>query len=390
MKKVLSVILVAVMLACCIPFTAFALPQETLAAGAFSETDPNSPDFKRLESGREYIINSGVTVTIPAERSLDIPTNSRLTVEHGGTLDVLGKIIVNGTGSIFCEGTINHSSNIKLEDANASAQVQIRFPDLADPAVMLSDKITVDIWYEGMNPGDARVPVGGGRYNVPLNTEIRIDAHILEDHDKDSSKPVRDKFDDSLLKVAFNNVGLSYVTGEKAGTGYFTTTATTGGDISFAKWTSDNDFLTTKRIVLPSGEGYEVLPRYPDKIQKTEDGVIVVKYGDPFSFYVDLDEAYDMSKYEVYIYNGYGWLNLGEVDEETGNLSLDKINAQPDDYGYYNIRGVTGDITVTVTGVMKNATINLIGNLLETFRSIFNMLKEFIEGIKELFTGAQG
>ena len=130
-----------------------------------------------------------------------------------------------------------------------------------------------------------------------------------------------------------------------------------------------------------------MLPRFPDKVQRTEDGTIVVKYGEPFSFYVDLDEAYDMSNYEVYIYNGYGWLNLGEENQETGDLEIGKLRAEPDANGYFNVSQVTGDLTISVQGVMKNATINLIGNLLETFRNIFNMLKEFIESLKDLFSG---
>lgn len=375
MKKVLSVFLAALLIACCMPFSVFAAATtETFNASAnFTSSD-------QLHSDTEYIIPDGVTMTVPTNITLYIPAHARLTVNEGGRLNVLGSIVIMDFGELYASGVIDHGSNIEVSKNadNAAAMVQMRFPDLNGDAVKLADKITVAFSYDDV---DQSVPVGGGSYFVPLNKEIKIDAHIIE------PRADRDKFDDSLLKVKFNNVGLSYVTGATVGTGYFTTTATTGGDISFAKWTNDSDFLTTKRIVLPSGEGYEVLPRYPDKIQKTADGTIVVKYGDPFSFYVDLDEAYDMSRYEVYIYNGYGWLNLGEVDEETGTFSLDKINAQPDAYGYYNVSSVTGDLTITVTGVMKNSTINLIGNLMDTFRNIFNMLKEFIESLKDLFSG---
>ena len=375
MKKVLSVFLAALLIACCMPFSVFAAGNTvTFSANA------NFTSSNQLESDTEYIIPDGVTMTVPANLTLYIPAHARLTVNEGGTLNVLGSIVIVDFGELYASGVINYGSNIQKANGadNAAAMVQMRFPNLNDDAVRLADKITVAFSYDDV---DQSVPVGGGSYFVPLNKEIKIDAHIIE------PRADRDKFDDSLLKVKFNNVGLSYVTGATAGTGYFTTTATTGGDVTFAKWTNDSDFLTTKRIVLPSGEGYEVLPRYPDKIQRTEDGTIVVKYGDPFSFYVDLDEAYDMSRYEVYIYNGYGWLNLGEVDEETGTFSLDKINAQPDAYGYYNVSSVTGDLTITVTGVMKNSTINLIGNLMDTFRNIFNMLKEFIESLKDLFSG---
>ena len=376
MKKVISVFLAALMIACCVPFSVFAASQtETFTASA------NFTSSNQLSSNTEYIIPSGVTMTVPSNLTLYIPANARLTVNAGGTLNVLGSIVIMNFGELYASGIIDLGSNIQIADGddNAAAMVQMRFPDLNDDAVRLADKITVKFSYDGAE--EQTVPVGGGSYFVPLNKEIKIDAHIIE------PRPDRDKFDDSLLKIKFNNVGLSYIAGAKADTGYFTTTATTGGDISYAKWTNDADFLTTKRIILPSGEGYEVLPRYPDKVQRTEDGTIVVKYGEPFSFYVDLDEAYDMSNYEVYIYNGYGWLNLGEENQETGELEIGKLRAEPDANGFFNVSAVTGDLTISVTGVMKNATINLIGNLLETFRNIFNMLKEFIESLKDLFTG---
>ena len=393
MKKVLSVVLAALLVACCLPFSVFAASsQETLLPGAFDELDSTSPNYKLLQSDMEYIIPSGTTVTIPSGRTVYVPSNARLTVMENGILNVLGSIVVLNFGSIYADGMINGSDGITLGGNGAAAMVQFRFPDLDAAGVNLQDKITVSATYdtytenpdhtfstttENDNDFYQSSPQGKSIY-VPLNTQIKIYAHINE------PDAVHDKFDDSLLKVSLNGVGLSYVTGDKIGTGYFTTKATTGGAISFAKWTNDSDFLTTKKIILPSGEGYECVPRYPDQVQKTQDGTIVVKYGDPFSFKVELDEAYDMSSYEVYIYNGYGWLDLQSNEEHTDLVGFKAI---PDEYGYYNVPSVNGDLTISVTGVMKNSTISLIGNLMETFRNIFNMLKEFIDGLMSMFNG---
>ena len=387
MKKVISVILAAVMLACCLPFAVFAEDPD----GSFT-TSGTFASSHQLESGKTYRICSGATMTVPSTLSLYIPEGTRLEIEQGGTLDVLGSVYVAKSGSLYAYGTINHSSNISLNtdplnegEFPPNVQVQFRFPALNADGINLNEKIDVRFAYgSGDNVTVRDVPVEGGSYFVPLNSEVKIYAQIRE---PDAN---RDKFDDSLLKLKFNNVGLTYTTGPKAGDGYFETTASTGGDVSYTKWTNDSDFLTVKKIVLPAGEGYECVPRDPDKVRRTEDGTIIVKYGEPFSFKVELDEGYDMSHYEVSIYNGYGWLNLVSTGEEIDTLSLENIAAQPDDYGYYNIPEVTGDITVSVTGVMKNSTINLIGNLLETFRNIFNMLKEFFESIKDLFTGMNG
>ena len=367
MKKTLSVILAVLMLACYVPFV-YAANQYTFTESAeFTSSD-------QLADNTEYIIPDGVTMTVKAGKTLFVPSNTRITVQKGGTLNVAGTLAVLAHGSIWCAGNIDHSSHISLEDDTAAVMVEFRFPNLSNDEIRLADKITVSCTYDGMDESaDPNIPVGGKSFYVPLDAEVKIDAHIIE------PDGTHDKFDDSLLKVKFNNVGLSYVTGPTAGTGYYTTVATTGGDISYTRWTNDNDFLTTKKIILPSGEGYEVKSRFP--VTKTEDGVIVVKYGDPFSFYVELDEAYDMSNYEVYIHDGYGWMLI---------TAPNNVAAQPDDYGYYNIPAVEGDITVTVTGVMKNETITLIGNLLETFRNIFNMLKEFFASFKELFSGFGG
>lgn len=365
------------MLLCCLPFTAFA---EEELHGSFTGSN-------QMVSGMQYVIRAGETVTVPAGMTVYLPSNATLRIEKGGTLKLLDSFVILNNGTLMCDGVIDGSDNIELRD-NAVAMVKFRFPSLNDESVNLGDRITVNYAFE---EGGLTTVVDTSsdeleRY-IPLNAVVRICAHIIEPNAD------RDKFDDSLLKVKFNNVPLSYKPGyyyktdqpaaikTQPDTGYFYTTATTGGDISFGKWTNDSDFLTTKRIVLPSGEGYECVSRYP--VNKTEDGAIVVKYGDPFSFKVELDEAYDMSSVQVYIFNGYGWLNL--VDED--NSSPTQIYAKADDYGYYNIGEVNTDLTITVTGVMKNSTINLIGNLLDTFRNIINMLKEFFEGMKDLFSG---
>lgn len=396
MKKVISVILAAVMMACLFPYAVFAYgSQHTYSAsGEFSLAEP-------LQSNVEYIIPSGVTMKVPAGITMYIPANCQLTVKEGGTLDVTGSLVILEGGRLWCAGDIDHSDNVKLDNDGAVAVVQFRFPDLNSNAIRLADKIVVRIAYD--DDGVLRetdVPTTGASYDIPLNADVRICAHILEDNEKDASKPLRDKYDDSLLKLKLKNVNLAYVAGyyyktnqpasvkTVPDTGYFGITATTGGTIGYAKWTNDSDFLTTKKIILPSAEGYECVSRNP--VNKTADGVIVVKYGDPFSFRVELDEAYDMSNYEVYINNGYGWLNLNTDADDPESLSFTNIAAKRDEYGYYNIPAVTGDITVTVTGVMKNETITLIGNLIETFRNIFNMLKEFFQSMKDLFGGMNG
>ena len=366
MKKTISIILAVLMLACCMPFSVFAFSNTVVFSTSDSFTDSH-----QLDSNVEYVIKNGVTMTVPSGFTLYIPQNAQITVEKGATLNVVGEIRISDFGALYSSGIIINGDHVKKDNGaeNAAAMVQLRFPDLNSADVQLKDKIEVSFSYEGAE--EQNVPDYGCDYFVPMNTEIHINAHIIE------PDAIHDKYDDSKLNVKLNGTTqLPYVTGANLGTGYFKYQTITGGDISYAKWTTANnsDFLTTKRIILPSGEGYEVKSRFP--VTKTEDGAIVVKYGDPFSFYVDVDEAYDMSKYEVYIHDGYGWMLI---------TAPNNVAAKADDYGYYNIPAVEGDITITVTGVMKNSTISLIGNILETFRNIFKMLQEFFENFQSLF-----
>ena len=383
MKKVISVLLAAVMLLCFVPFTVFAEGADVDLSGEYSTGT-------QLLDGTTYVVRENTTLTIPVGKTLYVPSGATLKVEQGGTLKVKGKVVVFEGGTLLCDGIIEGSNSIEVEK-NATAKVKFRFPSLSDPNNKLDEILTVNYAYDFEGETFEASASSFPNPYFPLNTKIRICVHIME------PDPTRDKFDDSLLDVKFNNVVLPYMEGkyyiddlpastkQHEDTGYFYTTATTGGDIALGKWTNDSNYLTTKKIILPSGEGYECVSRYP--VNKTEDGTIIVKYGEPFAFKVELDEAYDMSSYQVYIYNGYGWLNLITNTSEAGTFSLDEITAQPDEFGYYNIGQVTTDLTVTVTGVMKNSTISLIGNLLETFRSIFNMLKEFFEGIRDMFNG---
>ena len=149
----------------------------------------------------------------------------------------------------------------------------------------------------------------------------------------------------------------------------------------------DCDFLafSAHKLCGPSGVG--VLYGKYDLLQKME----------PVAFGGGANARFDSScnvllkeapyKFEAGTPNIEGVLGLGAAIEYISSVGMENIAAHEDDYGYYNIPAVTGDITVTVTGVMKNSTISLIGSLLETFKNIFNMFKEFIESLKDLFGG---
>lgn len=401
MKKIISVILCAVMLLCMVPAAAFAENKDFTPTDVFTSSN-------QLESNNTYNIVSGLAMEVPAGFTLYVPANATLNVKSGASLEIKGNVVVLMDGQLNVEegavltvsgalnieaggnfevsGTVKGASKVTADKA-ANAKVNVVFPALSE--YMLDGKVEVSYLsnpeaYADITQADGfkTVPDGGDSFAVDFNDYLYVKAHIIEAaNDSGSPDAGRDKYDDALLKVTLNDIGIPYASGV-----YYTQIGT-ASTIGYSYWKNEDDFLTTKLISFPTGEGYEVIGRDGET---AGDSGLKVKYGQPFSFRVEIDEAYDMSDVKVYVYNGYGWLKINPnqaADEELPGIPEDiKLlsgipAAQPDADGYYTIKRVTGDITISVVGVVKNETINLIGNILDTIRNIFNLLKEFFESI---------
>ena len=368
MKKTLAVILSIIVLACCIPFSANAAEQITYSAnGSFSSSD-------ELVSGNTYIVDSGITMTVPSSITLYVPTGAVLRVAEGGKLNVLGQIVVLDGGSLLIEGFIYGASNVTV-NGSGTALAEIRFPALDNSSGLIGKdgKARITVAYGSSTNGNIyedtqgtvvynNVSTAGASVMAPLNQYIYIKADIIE------PEVGFDKFDDALMNVYFNGVGIPYTQGSHH------TLLTTSGDITYSKWVNDDDFLNTFNIYLPTGEGYTVYGREGE--QSADGETIKLKYGQSFSFKVEIDPEYDMSAYEVYVYNGYGWSNL-----DTSTLLKDIAPAVPDEYGYYHIDSVKGEHTIYVVGVVKNETLLMVGDILDMIRNVFEMITSFFEEI---------
>lgn len=365
MKKFLSVLLSVIMLVCCIPFAASAEGTVTFdTTGVFAASD-------QLVTGNNYVILSGVTMTVPSNLTLYLPTGAKLYVEQGGRLVVNGSIITVSGSQLYVDGTVTGASNIS---GQGDCYAQLRFPALAD--VGLAGRISVS--YAFSESGSAydnlngtltytAVPDAGSKVYLPLNQYAFIKAVITE------PDTLVDKYDDALMNVSINGVGVPYAQGSH------NVKIENAGDISYSRWVSDDAFLNTFSIYLPTGEGYTVYGREGEQSALGE--TVKLKYGQPFSFKVEIEPEFDMSTYEVYIYNGYGWTNL-----DTTELLKDIEPAKPDEYGYYNIPKVEGDTTIYVIGVVKNSTLTLVGDILDMIRNVFEMIKSFFEQLFGVFT----
>lgn len=371
MKKVLAVFLSVLMLACCIPFSASAAETITYEASA------NFTASNELLSGNTYIIPKDVTMTVPSGLTLYVPAGAILRVEEGAKLNVLGQIAVLDGGSLFVEGFLNGASNITV-NGNGTALAELRFPALDKTSGLIGPdgKPRIQVSYGSSTNGNiyedtqgtvAFYSVGaqGASVQVPLNQYLYIKADIVE------PDPTFDKFDDALMNVYFNGVGIPYTQGSHH------TLLTTAGDITYSSWVSDNYFLNTFNIYLPTGEGYTVYGREGEQSANGE--TVKLKYGQSFSFKVEIDPEFDMSSYEVYVYNGYGWTNL-----DTSTLLKDIAPAVPDEYGYYHIDEIKGEHTIYVVGVVKNETLLMIGDILDMVRNIFEMISGFFMEILAL------
>lgn len=362
MKKTLAVVLSVLMLVCMVPFAASAATVHTFEASA------DFTSSNQLVSGDTYVIPSGITMNVPTTITLYVPTGAILRVDEGAKLNVLGSIIVLDGGQLIVEGFINGASNIVV-NGTGTALAEIRFPSLEK--LELADKIEVFYGssengniYEDLSTTDPnffkKVPVSGSSAYAPLNQYLYIKATIIEP-DK-----TYDKFDDALMNVYFNGVGVPYTQGSHH------TMLTTSGDITYSKWGKGDDskFLNTFNIYLPTGEGYTVYGREGE--QSADGETVKLKYGQSFSFKVEIDPEYDMSAYEVYVYNGYGWTNL-----DTTELLKDIAPAKPDEYGYYHISEIKGEHTIYVVGVVKNETLLMVGDILDMIRNVFEMITGF-------------
>ena len=365
MKKTLAILLTVCMMFAFVPFFATAENQVIL-------TQDNIPANYSLVSYTVYTIESGTVVSVPADATLQIVNSCTLIVEEGAALNIYGNAIVHEGGKLKVYGSILNADKITN---NGECTACVKFPDLQ--SVGLNGKIEVSYAvsysgsaYDDIDEGSLNyipVPATGAAIDMPLNQYVFIIAHIIE--------PVanKDKFDDALMKVRLNGVEIPYTQKNHH------TLLTTGGTISYSQWTNDNDFLKTYRIDLPSERtGYQVIGR-EGEVGAT-DKTVYLKYGKPFAFRVDIDEAYDKSPYKVYIVRGYGWSTL-----DTETILADLEPAQPDADGYYTIPSVDDNYTVFVIGVIENAKVEKIGGIFEQVRGIFEMVRKFFAQILAMF-----
>ena len=399
MKKTIAVILSAIMIFCCIPFAVFAadttdpadyeIPASAAEYTAITENITIGKENRDFFKAGKYVVCDNVTVTFEDLNTCYIPQNTIIYVADGGTINAVGSLVIDefamivvkqgGTlkvasrlevyrfGELYVEGTLKGAENVAYNE-NAKANVIVTFPSVVGSSV--DGKISVSYATSSSNSlgEDAqgklvyeKVPAEGATVKAPINRYFYVKVEIVE-------ADGIDKYDDSLFKVYCNEFEIPFSMGSHP------FVATSSAEISYGSWTKESDFLNTYSIYLPTGDGYAIYGRNGE--QWTNGDTPKLKHGEAFSFRIEVDAEYDMSVYEVYIYNGYGWTNLDPTTDLSGIAP-----AKPDEYGYYHIREITGETTVYVTGIMANETLLMIGNILDMVRGVFEMFAGFFQEI---------
>lgn len=367
MKKLVSILLCALMLVSSLTLTAFA--ENIVYGDSDDELAYSLPADEVWESGNTYVVKSGSTFVVPSGRTLNVPLNSTLTVEEGAHFVVNGQL--NVSGEMFVYGKLT-GTNIT---GAGNIQCEVRFPALADPNNNLADKISVAYYLSKTADqyGDVNVAISdytlvktdGEKVLVPYNTYIYVRVLISE-------APGEDRYDDTLYPVFHNSSRVGFAQNACP------ILVTTAGDISYGSWKKDNTYYNSYTIELPEGEGYTVYGR------NGEYGTITLKHGQSFSFRVELEEDYDQSAVQIYVYNGSGWTSL-EKDELLAGIKP----AVPDAEGYYTINSITGDYSIFVEGVMPNEVMDIFAQIFNIFQQIWKAIMDIFEtiGLGDMLAG---
>lgn len=370
MKKFISILLCALLLAGAMSsMTVFAeeTGRNTVYFGnedgtatvyEFSKTEPSWVEYT------DYVIRSGCTFVVRPDRVLNVPYTSSLVVEEGAHLVVNGQL--NAVDEVKIKGKLT-GSNITGQE---NIKCYVKFADLTSTAIDLGDKIDVSYFISENHDdpyGDVGVElekytilpdtgINGLTHDnylpVPYNTYLYVRVLIHE-------QGTEDRFDDKLFPVKCNNVIVPFSQNACP------VLITSGSEITYGSWINDSTYYNTYTITLPEGDGYTVYGR------NGEIGEVTLKHGQSFSFRIELEEEYNQSAYEVYVYNGNNWTDLNK-DEILAGIAP----AIPDSEGYFTIANITGNHTVYVQGVMSNQMLDIIGQVFNIFRQIWGAIVE--------------
>ena len=448
MKKILALLLTAVMVFCMAPAAALAAdaPVEITA-----ETYANSGSVA-LGGGRNYKILADEDVLIDEGQTWTVCEGSELFVY--GNLDIKGTLIVDGYVTCIGSGTLtakcweesanayaygkivnprNVCGNESETEKHYFAEVHIPSPDayagFNDPAHKLSVKYLCsvtgshsdytysDLYYPYLeNPQSPIKWFFADVYTSPDYDpatgmlKVYLNQYLFLHFDfTDNAGKVLKQYDGNRMSIYLNRVRVDSDQGicsrwiDSAGSVEFIPTVLAKAGGTYNVW-KDAYFLRQERIYLPNGQGYSTFGL--DGEISADDQTIRLNYGDHFRFRVTIDDAYSDSAYSVYLVQSYQWKERNHEDtldalleevyiDEDGNPQHFVWKFEPakdgeqqkiyiDQYGIYHISSVDDEYTIVVSGVVSNETLSFAGNLMDTIRNLLNAIKQFFERVKQM------
>ncbi len=433
MKKTMSVILAALLLVCCLPFSVFAeetiVPADTYAS-AHNYVLNNANPVYTVEAGKTFTVPEGITLYIDQGATLEVygTLNAEGSViSRGGKLllkldtekGTYGKLVQSEDGHVGGNDPTNYRAEVVFSNKNLD-EYTVYEHHIGNVKYTCSKNGSSYADVLAYDPGDDSnanddpdysdaTPYAALNYNVP--TEVLINQYLTFKMDILDEKGSNKKYDANKLVFKFNDVNVKNA--QNVNQVY----VTTAGVISFAgskSWNEDT-FLRTFRIYIPSGTGYSVYGINGEVSAETE--TVRLKYGTDFTFRVDIDSEYSRSETEreIYLINTYqfvpsrysatlaemagagsDWNDVSFYDTEGKYPCVLKFKDSDgsdgklfiDENGFCHIPGeyINCECSIAVTGVAKNETITFAAKIVNMLRSIVDQIRDFFEYLATLFT----
>ena len=372
MKKIIAVLLAAVMAVGILPIAALAADPIEITAETYADNSSVT-----LGGNRSYKLLAGNTAVIKEGDTWTVEAGSTLIVY--GELDIKGTLVVNGnvrgvddgkvvakcwtddSGATYKHCTIENVRNICGNETNSEkryfAEVHMpalsQYPGFTDPAHQLRvrylssatgseyDYIYSDVYYPYLENPEESEPrwyfadvytspdynPATGMLTVPLNQYLFLYFDFLNDG------AVAKKYDGSRMTVYFNKNRADAAKGvcthlmDRSGAMEFRPTVIANQiNAAYNVW-KDSYFLRQERIYIPSGNGYTTFGVNGEI--SANDQTVRLNYGEEFTFRVTIDSAYSDSAYAVYLVRGYKWNERNH--EDTLENMVDEVYV--DEYG---------------------------------------------------------
>lgn len=418
MKKTLSVILAALLLVCCLPFSVSA--EETgVSAAEYAEANGYVLD----SAHPVYTVAADETFTIDKGDTLYIDSDA--TLEVYGTLEVNGSVISRGGDLVLKLDTENGTYGKLAQPDDGVGHVGGNYPSNYRAEVMFSGKNLEEYTVSEHHIGNAKYysTENGSSYAdiehendfqpFSFNSIVQVNLcqYLFFKMDLQDETGSNKKYDADKLAFNFNDVTV------KNAQSINQIYVTTAGVISFAgskSWNEDT-FLRTFRIYIPSGTGYSAYGINGEVSAETE--TVRLKYGTDFTFRVDIDSDYSRSETEreIYLINTYQFVpsrysaTLAEMAGANDNWKDDTFYETEgkypcvlkfkdsdgsdgklyiDENGFCHIPGsyIDRDCSIAVTGVVKNETITFAAKIVGMLRNIVDQIRDFFTYLAELFS----